>query len=665
MQKLKELSSEWFGNTTGFNKTVFFFIPERTSGLVQCTEVTSTIVIIVTVGVINTVLKLICKGVDQYDFFNSEENTQIKTTKQRAKYYINSMFHDVNISKAFEHKNTRYYSNIGAFLAFKPLASLVSDVLNTFYRALTINEGWKIDGLGLTMILLLSFTETLIQCYITLNLNRHKAEIFTNLTLKPIILFSEFIYFDRQIDDSNLILAYFVTLFDFFRTIAEYKIIRTMLECDNDDTYDFSEYSEQLNAYETDNQSVSTVKQSKFKKVGFQVISSNKKNKSLEEPDNSKSKFINIWINETSNTKYTMDLSKVVMLYTVSANLIIDFNRTFYFTKSMYQFLGTARHSIFKIFYRMYSVEFQPVMNQSCTQKSYFQTYNYRKLPDLTFNATHYTILGRSLPKDNFTLTEEERHDLLSNHYEWDFIRTVILTTVVFFHYIAVLLACFLNKNNPKIRSNQNLYEQILFSLYNLSANVNFVYLCLVLAAATVSVNLILYDFEMMGLENKYFSGAVKIYLINIILCAPVLYNTVLIRDFTPGMSQRTDAVLKLYYTALIIVLIISLIFVLFVPLVFETSKFPLVNSIFIAQWSTILLTVCSRGIIENISRIAASEKPFFIEILKVFYVKNIDNLILSAKNKDIMSWFDIFMLSSNMFSIVWLCTIVTMIFIF
>ena len=108
----------------------------------------------------------------------------------------------------------------------------------------------------------------------------------------------------------------------------------------------------------------------------------------------------------------------------------------------MYPFFGgDSTENIFKMFHSLYTVENQPVNNQSCAQKSYLETFNYRNVQNLTQNATHFTILGIPMSKDNFTLIEENRHELLNDYNEWDFPRTVILTLTVFSHYFAILLA--------------------------------------------------------------------------------------------------------------------------------------------------------------------------------------------------------------------------------
>ena len=558
MELLEAFPGEWIENKTGNESEKLLALIPNLPGIVKCTDVSRTVLIIVVFGLINTLIKLTCKCIDQYyNFFTSENFESGTSIKQRFRYYIKSIFYDGIILMAFTHSNIskRLSSVIGTLFSFKPLASLISDLLHIYYRASTINEGWKLDSFGLTMILSLSFLETVVHCYILIKLNRHEAEIFTNLTIKPMILLSEFIYFDRQVEETSLLFfAYFLTLFDLFKTIVEDEIIQTMLDCADHlskhsdlDLLDFSDYNENLKAYQSNTQSTSVEKSSKLKQHAFKIITNNQKSKSSQEGETFKQKVNSIWIDTCLNTRYKRDVSKTVMFYAISANSVIDFNRTFYFFKSLYPIFGNFRSALITSWYEPAAV----IQSVSCSNKSYLETFNHRTFenPSLNYNRsnqTYNTISGTPMSLENVTLAEQERQGRFNDFNEWDCARTVLLTVVVFLHYSVILLGytmqCMKSKNYRK----NNLYEKIVTSLYKLNKRIHFVYVILVLVVVTFSVNLIPYDLGLMKLniENfgtRPFINDIKMLFFHLIFFVPVIYKKSTVLIINNPLFAETD----------------------------------------------------------------------------------------------------------------------------
>ena len=70
--------------------------------------------------------------------------------------------------------------------------------------------------------------------------------MLSGLFFAPFSMFLEFIYFDRQIEDSNLLFAYSLALLDFFMMWADTKIQRSLIKV-NPEKYGYSKYRNMIN----------------------------------------------------------------------------------------------------------------------------------------------------------------------------------------------------------------------------------------------------------------------------------------------------------------------------------------------------------------------------------------------------------------------------------
>ena len=187
----------------------------------NCQNIGITVSIIV-IGCLNTLVFSFFKLKRRFSSLKQPTRSNITILRKVLKYeFIETIIDEIynkEILKAYQHFK---YTKLGHIFALKFVFEVASDVLHVFYRQATIGNT-SIETLPLVIFLVLSSLDTLVKMALISRKNSLEVDFIVSVLLFPVVSFLEFVYFDRLIDSSELEFGLFLTLFDFFRLLAEF-----------------------------------------------------------------------------------------------------------------------------------------------------------------------------------------------------------------------------------------------------------------------------------------------------------------------------------------------------------------------------------------------------------------------------------------------------------
>ena len=473
---------------------------------------------IITIEVLKIFSVCLCKIIAHYDVKNDQSidlNSQISCLDTFCNSVKRTVYSE-DIQKAFEAKlkymdssSSTVHSFVLAstrflikFAPFRFLLNLGLDILHIFYMLMQLNDSNGLSAHIFGVIISVSVVKTVLKCVFIIKHEHIKSELATALLFGPTTTFLEFVYFDRQIEVSDLNLpvhyigmsgtnfvkfiesllpspikfGFLISVLDFVMSLVDVVINDTLLRTENH----VMEPSEWFTPHESDdeknNQPIVSTQPlpNESKPLNSAIVNPKKSVRTLfnfcdsQRPDeqitigpnddirhrergSSRKEIRKIYRNATAKEQ----VDSTYLMYFTSVPLLLEFTRITYFSKliMMDDILG----------------QFEPVSPDetktvNCNEtlsstKTFglFDTYLEHPLyqhPFSVLNFTHTSDQGRSLPCQNFSscllfhienkgLTSDNESDISSKFvydmFLYDPIRVLFCWVLLSIHYLPLI----------------------------------------------------------------------------------------------------------------------------------------------------------------------------------------------------------------------------------
>ena len=422
-----------------------------------------------------------------------------------------NLFFNKDIHDAYASKKSKFSKFFGWFMSYKSLYSVILKFFHIWYKMLTINQGADFSNDALACILVFSVVESIFTLYVAVTRDSTTADLLSGLFFSPFSMFLEFIYFDRQIETSNLLFAYSLTSVDFFMTWADCKIQRSLVKL-NPEKYGYLKPNNLFN-YQLGHLTDSILNKTKPNNttncqsgnLTDRILNNTKINNSINyQSGNLTDQILNSTLSSSQSDELItrtlenpsddddplQDEPKLrinVLLYTKNIPLLIEFLKLFFFVKSIY------------IYIRNHGACF---MSQSVV-KSYHEFIGYT-LKTAGINTIQTDNIQSNITSDcirrSYFETFENRH---KNSIEWDWERTFLITLMICYHYFVLIIALF--KTWQYHRRDQSSFNisSIFKSISRFYSVFDIIYHLVCVIFASLLINLIVYDINSTAEYNK------------------------------------------------------------------------------------------------------------------------------------------------------------------
>ena len=279
-------------------------------------------------------------------------------SKSTVYSFATSLFYDNEIYLAFKQNGSPISGRIFAAI---PLFSNIASILHIWYEIKSLNEGVSLTVLPFVLMITLKVVETFISTRVLYKLESYQRETLTTMLFSPLNCFIEFIYFDRQLEDSKILFGYFMTVLDFLNFLAFNKAMDNVFlhkaRIENKSKSPSTPTSIQLvnvsvsaiqteppsvitNVSENSTENLPAKSKTVFREAGKTMIQRLRVQNLRNIGD---SQHLTRAIERVITDRYAKvslfyNNRKKMMMFVYSAPLILNFIRTSYFLKSVYRF---------------------------------------------------------------------------------------------------------------------------------------------------------------------------------------------------------------------------------------------------------------------------------------------------------------------------------------